>query len=91
MTLTDREREVLRELASFARSAAAHPDWHPQWAKPMDVGGRDGSHHSYTLGKLVTKGLAEKRQRGSLSNAIGGGRGSLEYRITEAGKLRCSA
>ena len=49
------------------------------WARPMDVGGYDGSHHSRTLAKLVKLGLAERRQRGALC-AI---RGSWEYRALE--------
>ncbi len=89
-TLQEREMEVLRELASFCRSADANPDWHPQWAKPMDVGGRDGSHHSYTLAKLARREppLVERRQRGMFAQSDQRGflRGSWEYRITERGK-----
>ena len=81
--LTDREREVFRELEAFCRQADAHPDWHAQWAKPMDVGGRDGSHHSYTLSRLVAKGLVERRPRGAASL-----RGSWQYRVKRDDKAR---
>lgn len=31
-------------------------------AQPMDIGGRDGSHHSATLAQLTKKGLAERKK-----------------------------
>lgn len=75
--LTKRDREVLRDLVLFSSSA---------WARPMDVGGRDGSHHSATLAKLVRRGLAKRRKRGTLINVYGIGiRGSWMYRATPAG------
>lgn len=68
----------------------------------MDIGARDGSHHTMTLRALVKKNLAERRLRGSLLNQIRGQetydwyakrkrgrsapRGSYSYRITTAGK-----
>ena len=48
--LTDRDREVLAELPT------------DEWVRPMDVGGRDSSHHSATLRKLVRYGLAEQER-----------------------------
>lgn len=51
---TARERAVLDQLPTDA------------WVRPMDVGGRDGSGHSYTLAILVAKGLAERESRGGL-------------------------
>lgn len=32
------------------------------WKRPMDVGGRDGSHHSATLARLVRQGFADRRK-----------------------------
>jgi hypothetical protein len=63
--LTDRQRDLLGSLAVFG-----------DWARPMDIGARDGSHHTATLRALVKKGLAERRLRGSLLNQI---RGSKVY------------
>lgn len=59
-----------------------------EWMRPMDMGGRDGSHHSATLAALVRKGLVERKVRWR------GVRGSYLYRITEAGsaanqQVRC--
>lgn len=73
VTLSDRERYVLAHLDS-------------EWVRPMDIGGSNASHHSATLNKLVRKGLAEKRRRGSLMNALGSARGSYVYRRKEAAR-----
>ena len=51
MKISDRQCDVLRSLAAYG-----------DWAQPMDVGGRDGSHHSATLNQLVRKGLAERNK-----------------------------
>ena len=48
--MTERDREVLVELPT------------DEWVRPMDVGGRDSSHHSATLRKLVHYGLAEQKR-----------------------------
>jgi hypothetical protein len=63
------ERMILIRLAT-------HPD---EWKRPMDMGGTDGSKHSYLLSRLVKVGLAEKRGRG------GWVRGAYRYRITKIG------
>jgi hypothetical protein len=52
MKLTERQRELLNMLRSDG-----------QWATPMMLGGRDGSHHSATLNQLVRKGLVERGER----------------------------
>jgi hypothetical protein len=46
-----------------------------EWLRPMDIGGRDGSHHSNTLAALVRKRLVERKARSSW-----GTRGSYVYR-----------
>ena len=79
-TLNAKEIEVLRELQAFAEQ---HPK---RWARPMDVGAWDSSHHSLSLRKLVAKGLAERRLRGTLRNMIGSRRGSYEYKINAKGE-----
>lgn len=53
------------------------------WLRPMDIGGRDGSSHSYRLKKLTDLGFVEARQRGSV---FAWQRGSKLYTITEAGR-----
>lgn len=82
MILTDRDMDVLRELESCARARYGNG-----WARPLDVGGRNGSHHSYTLNKLVKGGFAESKQRSGWGT---GERGSKIYRITKAGEEKVS-
>lgn len=66
-TLTEQQTEMLQQCA---------PD---EWLRPMDMGGRDGSHHSSTLRTLIRKGLVERKPRTE------GWRGSYLYRRTPAG------
>lgn len=54
---------------------------HGDWVRPMDVGGSDGSHHSYTLRKLADMGLVEQDVRGGRQI-----RKAYKYRLTEKGK-----
>jgi hypothetical protein len=56
-----RQRQLLVSLALY-----------DGWARPMDVGGRDGSHHTTTLRSLVKKSLVERRVRNSLLNMVRG-------------------
>jgi hypothetical protein len=51
VTITDRQRDVLRSLDGFGG-----------WARPMDVGARDGSHHSATLSALARRGLVDRKK-----------------------------
>lgn len=72
MKLTEREREVLKEMVLH----------HPQeWLRPMDLGGSDGSYHGGVLRRMVKKGLVEQKDRGSLA----GIRAVSLYRITAKG------
>ena len=66
--LTERDFDTLNEMSGG------------DWLRPMDVGGRNGSHHSATLTKLWARGLVERQQRSARMT-----RGSWEYRITQAG------
>jgi hypothetical protein len=75
----ERAIEVLKDLESFSHRDAAE---HPEWARPMDVGGRSGTYHSATLDYLFRRGLVERRQRSALNTS----RGSWMYRITDAGR-----
>ena len=49
--LTERQRDVLDSLAVFG-----------DWARPMDIGARDWSHHSATLSRLADRGLVERKK-----------------------------
>lgn len=74
MQISSRQRDILEALAIY-----------DDWARPMDVGAIDGSHHTMTLRALVKKGLVERRLRGSLLNQI---RGSDLYERIAADRLR---
>lgn len=94
MTLSDRQADVVRSLRVFGGAAR-------EWARPMDIGARDGSHHTATLRRLIAKGAVERALRGTLLNQIRGSdtydafakirrsrhapRGSYVYRLTKAG------
>lgn len=69
--VTGRQREVLESLRDFA---------YESWVRPMDVGGKDQSHHSKTLAQLVKKGLAERREGGGHTRNV------WRYRATKKGR-----
>lgn len=81
-TLSAREIETMRELSAYARMVERDcPGYSREdWARPMDVGGSDGSHHSMTLKRLTDKGVVERGMKGGHS------RGSYRYRLTDAGR-----
>lgn len=78
MRLNERQLEVLRELEHANHGSK----YTLLWARPLDVGGSNDSHHSKTLAALVKKGLVKRQQR----SALNGSRGSWQYRITDAGR-----
>lgn len=91
--MNERERELLVELKSWLDDT---DHGRKGWVTPMQVGGRDSSHHSATLRTLVGRGLVEVRQTGGTVIATGRDafaqtkprhmiRGSRRYRITKAG------
>ena len=86
-TLTKRDRSVLAELEYACLNHG--------WATPLDCGGRNRSHHSATLVKLVRCGYAECAKNGKIltSDTIipepslrKRAKGSRLFRITAAGK-----
>lgn len=82
--LTPNQLEVLRGMAEQSGMEARAGREARPWLRPMDIGARDGSHHSATMKRLAARGLLGRRRRGTLMNALGG-RGSFEYRLTAAG------
>jgi len=72
--ISSRQRDILEALAIY-----------DDWARPMDVGAIDGSHHTMSLRALVKKGLVERQLRGSLLNQI---RGSDLYERIAADRIR---
>ena len=94
VSITPKQEDVLDSLAGFGGRKR-------EWARPMDIGARDGSHHTATLRALIAKKLVERRLRGSLINSLRGQacydawakvkrgrhapRGSYTYRLTKRG------
>lgn len=81
MRLTERQVDLLGALIAFHKNMAGCEGWENQGAKPLDLGGRNGSHHSATLNQLVRKGYA-RRDRKVLKN---GCRPGCYYWVTPAG------
>ena len=77
-TLSANQRQVVDSLAVYGGKDRV-------WARPMDIGGRDGSHHTGTLRGLMTKKIVERALRDTLMNFLGPGRGSYLYRLTDNG------
>lgn len=78
--INERDREVLSALEASQRLSKR------EWARPMDCGGRDGSHHGATLARLARRGLALRRARPTLRNALGPIRTTWEYQISDQGR-----
>lgn len=78
--LTQRDRETLGELETANRQRKSLGI--REWARPLDCGGMNGSHHSPTLNKLARLGYVEVHQRSSWC----GSRGSKEYRVSQKGR-----
>jgi hypothetical protein len=83
--LTELDYDILRDLASARRQ-----NQNGGWMIPLDLGGGNGSPHSYRLRRMVKAGWVETRQRFSGDAADidppPGARGSRIYRLTEAGQ-----
>lgn len=78
MKLTENQEDILVDLYQDTEEGES-----PRWVRPLDIGGRDGSHHSSTLRQLERKGLVESKKRSS------GYRDSRLYRISEEGHKLC--
>jgi hypothetical protein len=91
MELTERQIDVLRDLAYLKTHAdectGAGPGDETNWAKPMDFGGCDRSHHGETAVCLAKKGLVDsyKYATNQTNNFNCRKRGARSYRITAKG------
>jgi len=90
--LTPNDIDVLETL-DWANHLSSHP---LKWVTPLEIGGSDGSYHSYTLNKLakLKNPLVQFKQRGhedppdgENGKKIWATRGSKVYRITPLGRL----
>jgi hypothetical protein len=82
--LTERDIDTLGALRAASDDAIKHDPREMRsqgWVMPMDCGGFNGSHHSYTLSKLARHGYAERYKFGGKRE-----KGSCRYRINDAGR-----
>lgn len=77
-SLNERDLETLEQL-SAVNTAHKRLEIRDGWAKPLDIGGSDASHHSRTLRKLVRHGLAVIQDPRNYS------RGKF-YKVTDEGE-----
>ena len=79
--LTGRDIETLDALRAATDNYFALDNHKEGWVMPMDCGGTNGSHHSYTLSKLAKRGLCDRKKYGGRRE-----KGSCRYRINDAGR-----
>lgn len=72
--MTENEAEILAVLDSHAKSKPADP-----WLAPRAFGGKDSSHHSVTVRRMIPKGWTLRQWRSHEA------RGSATYMITKKG------
>lgn len=77
--LTERDIDTLGELEA-ATDNHVRLNYREGWVMPLDCGGSNGSHHSYTLHKLAKRGLCDRKKYGGRRD-----KGSCRYRINDAG------
>lgn len=77
--LTERDYEILSALQAHEQNMTELGL--SRGAHPMDLGGRNGTHHSATLNKLVRHGLASRSYP-----PRPGHRGSQRYKLTDEGR-----
>jgi hypothetical protein len=87
--MNEREREVMAEMLAFERYAAEAG--YMRGARPMDVGGSNGSHHSATLRRMASKGWLIDVGHGRSSGGKHGTRRTYKYKTTEVGRAAYTA
>jgi hypothetical protein len=84
--LTDRDFETLRDVLAATDNFIRCDNYKDGWVMPLDCGGSNGSHHSYTLRKLSLRGLCDRKKYGGKRE-----KGSCRYRINNAGREAIAA
>jgi hypothetical protein len=84
--MTPRDLETLIELEAANRSHV-EKGFRNGWARPMDCGGHDGSHHSKTLQKLARMGFVDTDRTPGRPAGFPNSRPSIGYKINAAGEL----
>jgi hypothetical protein len=78
-SLTDRDAEILRDLAAWMRDGG--------WARTRDLGGRRGTDHSRRLNRMAQFGYVEARLAQNWEGPVGG----KVYRASDAGRTVSAA
>lgn len=79
--LTERDIDTLDCLKGATDNHIKLDNYRDGWVMPMDCGGFNGSHHSYTLHKLAGRGLCDRKKYGNRRE-----KGSCRYRVNDAGR-----
>lgn len=85
--MNEREIEIMELLIGFADMQVG--DARTVGARPMDVGGFNGSHHSYTLQRMERKGWVSNVGYGV--SRPRGARRTCKYLPTDAGRAALAA
>lgn len=85
--MTDRDLETLNELEA-ANKNLADVGFRNGWARPMDCGGFNGSHHSKTLQKLALLGFVDMSR--ATREAVNS-RPGIGYKVNQKGAARLFA
>lgn len=88
--ITDRDLGTLNELEAANKNLGA-VGFRNGWARPMDCGAWNGSHHSKTLRKLWRMGFVEMNRGPKDVNQASNSRPGILYKITPAGAERLVA
>jgi hypothetical protein len=81
--MTPRDLATLHELQAANRNLT-EVGHRKGWARPMDCGAFNGSHHSKTLQKLARMGFVDMSRQ---PNRAANGRPGIGYKINAAGEL----
>lgn len=85
--LTERDHEILAELV-YSCDESCGGRFRESGVAPIEIGGSNGSDHSYRLTKMAKLGYAEHRMRGHPWGDVTtrDARGSKVYRPTDKGR-----
>ncbi len=79
--LTPRDIDLLGDVVHTTDDWLRQGFGDERWLMPMDVGGTNASHHSYTLHKLAARGLIDMKKYGGKR-----AKGSCRYWANGAGR-----
>lgn len=87
LVITERDLETLDALEAANRNLT-DVGFRKGWARPMDCGAWNGSHHSKTLRKLATLGFVDTNRTPGAVPGYPNSRPSIGYKINANGAAR---